>query len=109
MTLTVLYTTVIHQEVITFADVAEKCAWEAEVMAIKEGSTQAFNKKEQDGLTSDVRVLYDQWMAKVLAFKEQFGENRTPNDIKWALNSAEQALGVSVTQWQNPPNNATFE
>ena len=75
MTVTVLYTMGIHQEVITFADVAEKCAWEAEVMAIKEGSSQAFNKKEEEGLTNDARVLYDQWMAKVLAFKEQFGES----------------------------------
>ena len=37
-------------------------------------------------------------------FKDVFGENRTPQDIKWALNNTEEALGVVVTQWENPPD-----
>ena len=109
MPVTILYTTGLHQEVYAFEDIAEKNRWETEVMAIKEGSAAAFNKKETEGLTTAVRTLYDNWMARVIAFKDQFTEARTPMDIKWALNTAQQALGVNVTQWDNPPDASLFE
>ena len=105
----VLYTTGLHQEVYTFANVAEKDAWDAEVFAIKSDSAAAFNKKETEGVTSEVRFMYENWKARVVAFKDRFSEARTPQDIKWALNTAEEALGMDVTQWENPPDASLFE
>ena len=109
MPLNVLYTTGIHEEVITFVSVAEKDLWDAGVSAIKSESSTLFNKKENEGLTDEIwdRCLW--WIILVKKFKDQFGDSRTPQDIKWALNSAEEALGVAVTQWENPPNAAIFE
>ena len=109
MSITLLYTTGLHQELYTFANPAEKDAWEAEVFAIKADSSAAFHRKEEEGITSEVRAVYENWKARVIAFKDTYSENRTPQDIKWALNSAEQALGMEVTEWENPPNAALFE
>ena len=109
MSTTLLYTTGHNQEVYTFVNVAEKDMWEAEVLGIKADSTSVFNKKENSGLTSAVRALYKNWMSRVHAFKNKYSEGRTPMDIKWALNTAEEALGMSVTQWDNPPDGSVFE
>ena len=109
MSITVLYTTGAHQEVITFTTMTEKNMWDEEVLAIKADSTAAMNKKEADGLTREVRALYENWIAPVHAFRDRFGDNRTPQDIKWAVNSAQEGLGMPVTQWENPPNAALFE
>ena len=103
------FTSTLHQEYISFFDQAEKERWEAAVLAIKAESSVVFNKKETDGDTTEVRVLYENWMTHVKNFAEMFGENRTPKDIKWALNSAEEALGFPVTQWENPPDGTLFE
>ena len=105
----VLYTTGIHQEVMTFTSVAEKDLWDAEVLGIKADSAAVFEKKEREGVTANVRALYDQWMARIKAMKDSFGEEKVPQDIKWALNSAEQALGVDITKWENPPDATLFE
>ena len=78
-------------------------------MAIKAESSAAFNKKSSDGLTTEVRTLYNNWMARVISFKDLYNENRTPMDIKWALNSAQEALGLEKTQWENPPDDSIFE
>ena len=104
-----LYTTGVHQEIYTFETLLGKQQWSAEVQAIKAESSAAFNKKEQDGLTDEVREMCDNWMAHVKSFAQIFGENKTPMDIKWALNSAEKALEVPVTQWVNPPQDSLFE
>ena len=109
MSITILYTTGLHQEVYSFANLAEKQSWETEVMAIKADSSAAFNKKSSDGLTVEVRTLYDNWMARVIAFSNQYTEQRTPMDIKWALNSAQEALGLEKTQLVNPPDASIFE
>ena len=108
-TINVLYTTGIHQEVMTFTSVAEKDRWDAEVLGIKADSAAVFQKKEREGVTANVRALYDQWMARIKAMKDSFGEEKVPQDIKWALNSAEQALGVDITEWVNPPDATLFE
>ena len=109
MSITLLYTTGLHQELYTFTSLSEKNRWEAEVMAIKAESSAAFNKKSSDGLTTEVRTLYNNWMARVISFKDLYNENRTPMDIKWALNSAQEALGLEKTQWENPPDDSIFE
>ena len=78
MTVSMLYTTGLHQEVYTFVDVAEKNRWEAEVMAIKADSSAAFHQKETNGITTAVRTLYDNWIARVMAFKELYSEYKVP-------------------------------
>ena len=108
-TLNLLYTTGLHQEVYSFLNVAEKNSWEADVMALKAESSAAFSKRESDGVTTEVRTVYVNWKTRVVAFVEQCSESRTPMDIKWALNSAEEALGMQVTQWQSPPDSTLFE
>ncbi len=100
---TIYYFTGVHEEVFSFDTNDEVGLWNAEVYAIKAESTAAFNKKESEGLTNEVRELYNNWMTRVNAFKGQFGEDRTPMDIKWALNTIERGLGLPETQWQNPP------
>ena len=109
MTVSMLYTTGLHQEVFTFVDVAEKSRWEAEVMAIKADSSAAFHQKETNGITTAVRTLYDNWIARVMAFKELYSEYKVPMDIKWAVNSAQEALGLEKTQWDYPPQASIFE
>ena len=109
MSITTLYTTGVHQEVITFASDEERVAWDQEVFAIKAESSRIFNQREAEGLTTNIRVLYQAWMDRIKTFKDTFGENRVPMDIKWALNSAQEGLEVEVTQWENPPNKETFE
>ena len=109
MSISILYSTGLHQEVYSFANVAEKDAWEAEVLGINADSSAAFNRKEAEGITSGVRVLYENWKGRILAFKDRFSEARMPQDIKWALNSAEEALGMEVTQWESPPDTSLFE
>ena len=109
MPFTALYTTGIHQEIFNFDSVEEKNSWEMEVLKIKAESATAYNKKEQDGLTGEIRVLYQQWIDHVKTFSRDFGEDRVPQDIKWALNTAEEAFDLGVTQWNNPPNNSIFK
>ena len=109
MSITILYTTGLHQELYTFASVDEKNEWDAEVFGIKADSAAAFNQKESEGITSAVRVLYENWKARVIAFRDRFTENKVPEDIKWALNSAEVALGMEMTEWANTPNASLFE
>ena len=109
MSINVLYTTGINQEIYSFSTIEEKNRWDAEVMAIKADSSAAFHRKESEGLSADVRALYSNWISRVKAFVGQFGEQRTPEDIKWALNTAEEAMGVEATTWQSPPNASIFE
>ena len=82
--------------------------WRSGVVDIKAESSALFLKKTVEGPSSEVRDLYEAWISRVKAFKDAFGENRTPQDIKWALNDAENSLGVSVTEWENPPDAAVF-
>ena len=109
MPINTFYTTGIHQEIISFNTDAERLSWETQVMEIKAESSSIFAKKEAEGLTAAVRALYDQWFARIQALKDAFGEDRVPQDIKWALNSAEEGLGVVLTEWANPPNREIFE
>ena len=109
MSINVLYTTGINQEIYSFSTIEEKNRWDAEVMAIKADSSAAFHRKESEGLSAAVRALYSNWISRVKAFVSQFGEQRTPEDIKWALNTAEEAMGVEATTWQSPPNASIFE
>ena len=109
MTVNLLYTTGLHQEVYSFNDTHEKNAWEAEVFAIKQESAAAFEKKQTEGLTTEVRTLYDNWMAHIISFKDQYSERKSPMGIKWALNSAQEALGLEKTQWENPPDSSICE
>ena len=75
----VLYTTGLHQEVYAFANVAEKDAWDAEVFAIKAKSAAAFQKTENEGVTREVRLLYENWKARVVAFKDKFSSITNPS------------------------------
>ena len=111
MTFTTLYTTGSrHQEYHTFATQAELAEWDAMVIALKEESSTVFNQRLSVGsITAEIRSLYDQWMTNVKAFRDHFGEDKVPQDIKWALNTAEEGLGIEVTQWTNPPNRSLFE
>ena len=109
MSINTLYTIGIHQEIFSFATEAEKVSWDQGVHAIKTESSRIFAKKEEEGLTAAVRVLYQSWMDLIKTFKDTFGENRLPMDIKWTLNSAEEGLKVEVTQWVNPPDRSIFE
>ena len=47
--ITILYTTGIHQELYSFVDLADKNRWESDVVAIKSDGAAAFNKKEAGG------------------------------------------------------------
>ena len=109
MPATILYSTGIHQEMIIFANTAEKDLWDTEVLAIKVESAAAFNKKEKEGITNSVHSIYNDWIAHVLSFKAQFGEDKTSQDSKWSLNTAKAGMGLAVLQWQNLPNATLFE
>ena len=109
MPVTALYTTGIHEEVVTFDTDEERVSWNSGVQKIKAESAALFERREAEGLTPQIRALYVEWMKGIKAFKEAFGENRVPQDIKWALNTAEEGLGIEVTQWVVPPNREVFE
>ena len=99
-----------HQETHTFATAEEASAWDAMVSALKAESKAVFDRRMAVGsITEEVRSLYQQWMTNVKAFRDRFGEDHVPADIKWALNSAEEGLGLEVTQWTNPPDSSLFE
>ncbi len=112
MSFTTLYVTgANHQELHTFATEAELRAWDAMVLALKAESSAVDSRRMANGgeITTQVRALYNQWMANVKAFRDRFGEEKVPADIKWALNSAEEGLGIEETQWTNPPDSTLFE
>ena len=111
MTFTTLYMTGSnHQEYYTFATQAEFAEWEAKVFALKAESSSVLERRIAVGsVTSAIRSLYNQWITNVKAFRDQFGEDKVPQDIKWALNSAEEGLNMEVTQWTNPPDASLFE
>ena len=111
MTFTTLYMTgPRHQEYHTFATQAELNEWDAMVLALKAESSAVLERRIAVGaITNEIRALYDQWMTNVKAFRDRFGEDKVPQDIKWALNSAEEGLGVEITQWTNPPDTNLFE
>ena len=99
-----------HQEQHTFANQAEAMAWDAQVHALKDESTAVLNRRLAVGsLTSEILRLYHQWIDNVKQFRDTYGEDPVPADIKWALNSAEEGLGLEVTQWTNPPDTTLFE
>ena len=93
-----------HQEYHTFATQAELSEWAATVLALKAESSSVMERRIAVGsITDEIRSLYDQWMSNIKAFRDRFGEDKVPQDIKWALNSAEEGLGIEVTQWTIPP------
>ena len=69
MSITTLYITGMHQEVITFASEEEKVAWDQEVFAIKAKSSRIFNQREAEGLPTTIRVLYQAWMDRIKNFQ----------------------------------------
>ena len=99
MTLTLLYITGAHEELFTFYSLQEKEEWERELGTIKDESSRAFDMKTRMGLSHDVRNKYNEWIARVRAFKDRFGTDRVPLDIRSALNNAEQGLQDDVTTW----------
>ena len=99
-----------HQERHAFASAEELAAWDAMVRSIKAESATVFERKRVAGsVTEDVRALHNQWINKVKAFRDWFGEDKVPADIKWALNQAEEGLDIEVTGWTNPPDGTMFE
>ncbi len=106
---TAIYTTGVNTEVFTFDSNSQKQLWEAELVAIKAASNAAHDKRRAQGLTSVVSSDFENWRARVLSFVEEYTEDRTPQDIKWALNSTERALGFDITQWAVPPDQTMFE
>ena len=99
-----------HQETHTFGTAEEAAAWDAMVSALKAESKAVFDRRMEIGsITQEVRSLYHQWMTNVKAFRDQFGEDHVLADITWALNSAEEGLGLEVTHWTNPPDSSLFE
>ena len=111
MTFTTLYMTGSnHQEYYTFATQADYAEWDATVHALKAESSSVHGRRMSVGsITSEIRSLYNQWITNVKAFRDRFGEDKVPQDIKWALNSAEEGLNLEVTQWTNPPDATLFE
>ena len=100
-----------HQEYHTFGTQAELTEWDAMVLALKAESSSVMERRIAVGgsITNEIRSLYEQWMTNVKAFRDRFGEDKVPQDIKWALNSAEEGLGIEITQWTNPPDASLFE
>ena len=100
-----------HQELHTFDSAEVAAAWDAMVAALKQESQSVFSRRMEIGgvITDEIRALYDQWMTNVKAFRDRFGEEHVPADIKWALNSAEEGLGIEKTQWTNPPDSSLFK
>ena len=107
---TLYFTTPQHQERHTFDTAEDLAAWDAMVHSLKAESQKAYEGKEAaGGINKEVRALCDQWMNNVKAFRDRFGEDKVPADIKWALNTAEEGLEIEVTQWTNPPDRTLFE
>ena len=84
--------------------------WDTKVLSLKEESAAVFQRRMAvESINNKIRRLYDQWMENVKAFRDEYGEDHVPADIKWALNSAKEGLEIEVTQWTNPPNRTLFE
>ena len=109
MDIEALYITGVNTEVFTFDSHLQQQLWEAELLAIKAASNAAHDKRRAQGLTSVVRSDFANWRIRVLSFVEEYTEDRTPQDIKWALNSTERALGFDITEWAVPPDRTMFE
>ncbi len=109
MDIEALYITGVNTEVFTFDSSSQKQLWEAELVAIKTASNTAHDKRRAQGLTSVVSRDFANWRTQVLSFVEKYTEHRTPQDIKWALNSTERALGFDITQWTVPADQTMFE
>ena len=94
-----------HQEYHSFETQKDLNEWDATVHALKEESRIVFERRMAVGsINNKVLSLYKKWMKNVKAFHDKFGEDKVPQDIKWALNSAEEGLDIEVTQWTNPPD-----
>ena len=65
-------------------------------------------KMQREGDTLEISNLYKAWIASIKELVTKYGENRIPQDIKWAMNSAEEGVGVEKTVWENPPKASLF-
>ena len=107
------YSTGVHGETHVFWIKELKEIWIEKVHEIKKESSHLKTLLNSNGETTGVKNLYKKWIKTVTQdFKKMFGEDRIPLDIKWAVNKAEEGIGIPVTSWSTSPGkrlSALFE
>ena len=88
--------------ILSFAGPEENDRWIAETQALKDTMENIHNDDNDD----DARVpLYRAWLADVNAFAVRWGgENWIAPDIKHAVNTVENGIGIQETTWVRPPS-----
>ena len=78
MPINTLYTTGIHEELLTFDTDEERVSWYRQVRDIKAESARLFEKREAEGLTADIRDLYYKWMDTIKGLKATLARTVSP-------------------------------
>ena len=87
---------------LSFDSESSYAEWGQGVMEIKRRIAEI----NDDGNPGAARVpFYNQWLQSVEDFIRIWGENHVPPDIKSAVNTVQEGVGVQQTVWQDPPGN----
>ena len=85
-----------HTMVLTFDNAMETISWVAQVEQIKDNMDVILRSQASDADKNAFAML---WVAHVRRFAAQWGNDRTPPDIKSALNETEETLGIPISNW----------
>ena len=97
MVVRVNYVSGAWERMYSFESRREVNMWEAQLLGIKKRIAQI----NEDGNAGAARVpKYRLWWTGVMAFRTTWGQERVPPDIKMAVNSVEEEIGVEPTAWE---------
>ena len=85
-----------HDLTIAFPDVGSLLDYKHGIVTIK-GTVAAIN----EGIAPEERKPhYIKWAGLVKRFREQWGDEFVPQDIKTSLNEVEEGVGLERTEWR---------
>ena len=97
MVVRVNYVSGTWERMYSFESRREVNMWEAQLLGIKKRIAQI----NEDGNAGAARVpKYRLWRRSAIEFLVAWGQERVPPDIKMAVNSVEEEIGVEPTAWE---------
>ena len=90
-------------QIFLFPTAQEGMSWSLEVDAIKHSIADT-NRRMPQGLDMHRDIIffketYQPWLDVVHNFKETWGSQYIPNDVRWAVNNIEENTNQALTLW----------
>ena len=90
----VMYTDYKTVLVLEFKDWEEVNEWDKGVSGIK-GQIAAITDMSEE----EAKPLYEAWIESVMMFRKRWSDGKVPGDIKSAVHSVQDGIGMMKTDW----------